>query len=802
MHRNNKSREELLAEIESLHSRIHDIEESIVLAGSITSATDKTSHGTDDSKIKKDHNEFYHSLLSRLPDIIIVHVNGLIVYANQAVTKVSGYTPEEVIGKNIYDFVANNDTSRIKNYHARRSMNEEVPEMYETKIINKSGMLVDVEVRVAIVDYLGAEGRLIVATDISESKKAALIDERFRNLAEMLPEIIYETDAEGYLTFANRVGIEIFGYDPSDTGMKIHFTKMFPPEEIEKVLNSRKRTVENNDIRRVEFNAIKKDGSVFPIMINTVPIIIDGKVAGTRGIIVDISDRKKIEEHLAAETEKLSVTLRSICDAVITIDNEDSITLMNSAAEKLTGHTFAECSGNVCSHLLSFIKEKDGMPLPPVIESIRSGRKPFPDDTEIALIRNDDSHIPVEANAAPLLGLDNTITGAVIVIRDITESRKIEENRLKTIKLESVGLLAGGIAHDFNNSLTSILGNISLARLAIPESHDINMLLIEAEKASVRAKNLTKQLLTLSMGGNPVKNSSSIKDLVSECASFVLRGSNVAYKINMPENLPRIDIDEGQIFQVLNNLIINAVQAMPGGGSVAIDGSLVFLTDNNDQFLDRGDYIKISVSDTGTGIPPEHLQKIFDPYFTTKPGGHGLGLATTYSIVTKHGGHIEVSSVPELTRFTFYLPAKSNENESDSKAPAAAYDAPCKILVLEDGESIRSFLSRVFEKSGYTSVMTHDGSMTISEYRKAKESGKPFDIVMLDLTIPGGIGGKQVISELIQIDPSVKAIAASGYFNDSIMSDYKKYGFKARISKPFAINELKETITLLLENHS
>ncbi len=379
----------------------------------------------------------------------------------------------------------------------------------------------------------------------------------------------------------------------------------------------------------------------------------------------------------------------------------------------------------------------------------------------------------------------------------------LEEERQKIERLESVGTLAGGIAHDFNNVLTGIMGNIGLAMRAvgIGDKDRATRRLEEAEKASLRARDLTQQLLTFSRGGAPIKKTVSIAGLLKESAVFALRGSKARCDFNIPDDLRSVDIDEGQINQVIANLVINADQAMPEGGVLKIGARNTVIKRKAASPLPRGNYVEITIEDCGVGISKGHLERIFDPYFTTKQKGSGLGLATTYSILKKHGGHITVNSQRDAgTIFHIYLPASKEQTASKEEIKEIGTLVPGKgrVLVMDDEETIREMLSTMLPLAGYEVVLTEDGTEAIEQYAKAKESGHPFDAVIMDLTIPGGMGGKQAIKKLLEIDPDAKVIVSSGYATDPLMSDFKRYGFSAVITKPYSVAQIEKTLHDLL----
>jgi nitrogen-specific signal transduction histidine kinase/ActR/RegA family two-component response regulator len=387
--------------------------------------------------------------------------------------------------------------------------------------------------------------------------------------------------------------------------------------------------------------------------------------------------------------------------------------------------------------------------------------------------------------------------------RDITERKKIEEEHIKNEKLESLGLLAGGIAHDFNNILTAIMGNISLARASVDTQSLISRLLIEAEKASVRAKDLANQLLTFAKGGAPNKKSDTIFDILMESSEFVLRGSNVRANYIISNDLWPVEIDEGQISQVIQNLVINAQQAMPEGGTIEIRAKNVKITpeEEREPFLKAGDYIKIQIRDNGMGIPPAYIQKVFDPYFTTKNKGSGLGLSISYSIIKRHEGYITVvSELGKGTTFSIFLPAWSDQVLSMKENKKSLVFGKGRVLIMDDEEPVRNIGEEILKHLGFEVVSATDGAEILELYRKEKLSGRPFDLVILDLTIPGGMGGKETMQKLIEMDPDVKGVVSSGYSDNLVMSEFQKYGFRGIVPKPYKIEEFSQAVAAAMNS--
>ncbi len=389
----------------------------------------------------------------------------------------------------------------------------------------------------------------------------------------------------------------------------------------------------------------------------------------------------------------------------------------------------------------------------------------------------------------------------LVIFTDITEEEGRREEAIKAQKLESLGILAGGIAHDFNNILTAILGNISYAELFLEDGHKAASALREAERASERAAELARQLLTFARGGEPLVTDVSAARLVEESVSLVLRGSNVKSLLRLTDDLPPLKADAGQISQVFNNLVINAVQAMPEGGTITVTAEKVELPPHNRLDLPTGGYLLISFKDEGCGIPPENQKKVFDPYFTTKSHGSGLGLASAHSVISRHGGYIELSSVlGEGTTFNIYLPVSDSslpENDDVPCKPATDIPHDLSILVMDDEDTICELMRRMLATVGCRAAICRDGAEAISLYRSALDAGTPYFAVIMDITIPGGMGGIEAAQRILELDPGARLIVSSGYSNDSALADFRNYGFCDAMTKPYKVTELANALQRL-----
>ena len=497
---------------------------------------------------------------------------------------------------------------------------------------------------------------------------------------------------------------------------------------------------------------------------------------------------------LAAEKERLAVTLRSIGDGVITTDTAGKVVLVNQMAEQLTGWSQAEACGRSLVEVFQTIDQKTRAGLPNTIASVLQTGQLAETTTPVVLVSRNGAERVIATSAAPIQDAGKLV-GVVLAFRDVTEWQKLEEERLRASKLESIGILAGGIAHDFNNILMAIVGNVSLAEQFAREQPELRPLLLEAQKAGWRARDLTHQLLIFARGGAPIKETAVLTDIIKDSARFVTPGSNVHCEFSLAHDLWPVEADKGQLSQVIANLVLNAVQAMPEGGTVQVRAENLALSAPASLPLPAGRYVRVSVQDHGIGIKPEHLPKVFDPYFTTKQRGSGLGLATAYSIVRRHDGLIRVSSqLGQGSLFEVYLPASAKAPPPPPEPCPPPQPGQGTVLVMDDEPAVLEVCKASLKQLGYEVLLARDGAEAVRLYREAQQAAVPITALILDLTVPGGMGGKETVKRLLELDPQVRAIVSSGYSNDPVMADFRAHGFCGVISKPYAVEQLAEAL--------
>ncbi len=504
----------------------------------------------------------------------------------------------------------------------------------------------------------------------------------------------------------------------------------------------------------------------------------------------EIQDRVRAEEALKLSEENFRSLIENSLDLITVTDGNGVILYDTPSLERLLGYSPYELRGR---RVFDFVHHDDLMACRNAF--VRVIERPGTVESIVVRVRHRSGSWSIfEAIGKSMTDYTGS-TKVIINSRDITERRRMEEELAKVQKLESLGVLAGGLAHDFNNLLTGIMGYISLARMVEQPDARVPELLQRAEQASLRAKDLTRQLLTFARGGEPIKKVESLSGIIRDMSEFVLRGSGTKCVISMPDDLWSAEVDAGQIGQVIGNLVTNASEAMAGGGTVTVSGRNLQITPGEIPPLSAGSYVMITVGDHGEGIPEELIPKLFDPFFSTKPKGTGLGLTSAYSIMRRHKGQILVeSAVGRGTAFHLYLPASGQDIETGVARDVQAVSGNGRVLLMDDEETVRDVAGEMLTSLGYSVTVTADGDAALQEYQKALDNGDSFDAVILDLTVPGAMGGKEAVRRLRDIDQGVRAIVSSGYSTDPVMADFRDYGFSGVVTKPYNIAELSEAV--------
>ena len=505
---------------------------------------------------------------------------------------------------------------------------------------------------------------------------------------------------------------------------------------------------------------------------------------------------KTVEQTLWRSEEMLGTLVDTIPSAIYMKDTQGRIILVNEAYERIAGKTRDSIVGELER---SVLPEDTALQNGRVDRWVLSDGKQFRHEFEM---ESEGRHRVFEAVKTPVKNGDGQVVGLLGILNDVTDSRLIQEELLKAVRLESVGQLAGGIAHDFNNLLTVILGAASLAARRTEQGQDPGNTLIRLQEAAHKAKALTHRLLTFSTGGAPIKSITDFRELLEEAVELALSGTTIRCVFEFPSELHMVHCDRSQLSQAIRNIVINAVQAMPGGGTIKVSASNVRVSDsrirgNQDEGeslpLESGEYIRFCIRDHGSGIPRDISSKIFDPYFTTRDKSTGLGLPTAYSVLRRHRGFLRFEPPPGGgAAFFGYLPSAGDA--SDQRVVEKASVGNLRVLVMDDEPMVLETIGGMLEALGHSAGLADSGETAVRMYQEAIEAGKPYDLLILDLTVPGGIGGEETLRTLRKSHPDVKAFVSSGYSNNPIMANHERYGFVGVIAKPYHLDQLGDTI--------
>ena len=635
--------------------------------------------------------------------------------------------------------------------------------------------------------------------DLSERKRAEEAiresEAKFKVMAEQSIVGIAIIQDE-LLKYVNPKFAQLHGYQVAELvdtpAMKLVFPDDIPIVEQQRI-KRRSREDSNFECRKVT-----RSGKIIDAEIYTAVANYQNKPAAI-SIVIDVTERKQAEEAVRKSEEFVRNILDTVDEGFIIIDQNFCILTANKAYCGEVAEKRDQIIGRHCYE----ISHRISRPCYEVGEECPVRRAFDTGEQHSALHRHVDAQgamTYVEVKAFPIKDGSGTITSVIETINNITERHLLEEEHLKSEKMAAIGTLAGGIAHDFNNLLQGIFGYISMAKNTLEQKERSRTMLEQAEKALHLAVNLTTQLLTFSKGGSPLKKATNLRPVMENAVKFALSGSSVDYLMMFDEGLRMVEADDGQIAQVIQNIVLNADQAMPLGGKILITAKNVEVTQKSlPPLLTAGSYVAIAIQDNGIGIAPKLLPKIFDPYFTTKEKGSGLGLATSYSIIKNHGGIIDVlSEVGKGTTFSVYLPAIEVQEEPAEDGTIFSVIRPGKILVMDDEELIRDIASELIMSLGHEVQVAENGETALEMYRAAMEAGRPYDIVILDLTIRGGMGGMEANERLLAINPDVKTVVSSGYSDNAMLSKYQLHGFQSCLKKPYGLEALKWTLDSLL----
>jgi PAS domain S-box-containing protein len=751
--------------------------------------------------------ELYRTLFEQSPDGIIVvdPETALPVFYNDRALELLGYSREEFAALGTADFEALLAEEHIRGH--LETMLSSGSDRFEIRVRKKSGEVLHVQTFSRLVSVAGKCYFQNVFRDITTQKQteAALreSEERFDFVLKGSELGYWDWNIETGEVQRNERWAGMLGYTLQEIEFTVNqWTDLIHPDDRAlawQAINDHLMGV--TPTYKVEYRMLCKDGQ-YKWILDRAGIVqrhADGRPLRMSGTHADITDRRRAADDLRQLASEWQATFDATNDVVWLLDPEWRVKRSNRKAAETFSRPVEDMLGKHCWEIACGSERPDpGCPVFHMRESLRR---------ESCEMKIGDRWFEIAVD--PILDDKGELTGIVHIMSDCTEQIRMEEQLRTTQKLDSIGVLAGGIAHDFNNLLCGIVGNISLARMMVETGNKAADLLLNAESACDSASQLSHRLLTFAKGGEPVLKATDIRDLLANSIDFALSGSNVAAQFDIAKGLPVLRVDVGQMRQVFSNLALNARDAMPAGGTLYVSAEHV--RDQGECCLagSGGTCVNIGFRDEGPGIRPEIISRVFDPYFSTKEmgsrKGQGLGLSICHTIVTKHGGNIRVVSAPgEGATFTICLPVVEPDGETlpdTGAAEDAGEIVPNRhILVMDDEEWIRTLLRDMLQHFGHRTMTTPDSRSAVEAYRAALEQDDPFDVVILDLTIPGGSGGLETLNELRRISPGIRAVISSGYSDDPIMTDYQQYGFTAAIAKPYTTSCLRELLDRVMDD--
>ncbi|WP_319586698.1 PAS domain S-box protein [uncultured Desulfobulbus sp.] len=731
---------------------------------------------------------------------------GVILEANRTIAKMLGISQGDLINQPFFLFIDGKDQDVFCLHNTQNDVFD--PQVCELRMVKQNGTKFWAHLATTAVRTTSGqlECRLVISdiTDRKQAEEAVHASEaQYRRIVETAQEGIWAVDESGKTTYVNPQMAKLLGHDPQEM-MGRPFADFISPEETGEYLQ-RMQSRKQGQSETCECRFRHKEGREVWVLVSATPQRDShGRFLGSFAMLTDITKRKRAEEALQQSEQRaneaknlLKLVLDTIPVRLFWKDLTSTFMGCNRLFAEDAGFQVPEEVIGLDDYSMGW-KEQAERYRRDDLEVMTSG-KPKLQYEEIQTTP-DGKQIWLSTSKVPLRNTQGEIIGVLGSYEDITRRKWAEEELLKAQKIESLGLLASGIAHDFNNILMVIMGNISFAKTNISPTDNAYERLTTAETAALKAQKIALQFLTFAKGGAPVKHSVSVANLVKSYGRLTLSGTLSTCEYVIPDDLWRIDADEGQIGQVVTNILINADQAMQDGGVFKVNCENVMIS-GDDLPMKSGRYVKISITDPGKGIPEEYLSRVFDPYFTTKEKGNGLGLTSAYSIVKKHEGYLTVESTEGAgATFTFFLPASLSSATVPRLEEPQGEDERQKILVMDDDAMVRDILGAMLERLGHEAAFATDGAQAVEKFVQAQQSGAPFDVVIMDLIVPDGMGGREAMERLQSIDPHVKVIVSSGYSSNSVMADFESYGFRGVMAKPYRFSDLRKKLREVILN--
>jgi len=788
-----------------------------------------------------------HAILDNAPVYVFMTRNERITYVNKRTFEDSGAgNREELIGRKVQDLVAPPFKDLMERRFRTLFQKKKSAPQANIQLVNLKGKVIDITIQSIPIRHQSEDLVITFAIDISEIKRTECklkeSERLYKTLTESIPDYIYLLDRQGRVTYRNRY-LAQFRTDPLG---KLQ-DEIFPPESAKKHMEVINRVFSSREpSTRVEY--IPYHGNNNGIYFENRIIPVKGGTAGFNsilGITRDITQQIKTEEALKNSNTELALYAK--IDALLLCCHGND---MYGEIMELLSRTFsADCGifgyidetgelvaprlpknlARKCAIIKLPLHLKIRRNSPPVFgaaisakgriirlkqpHKLFNGRLKISEVINVPLIFNHKAIgiIMLARRKGAFTGGDlnrlkeisrhlaPTLNARLEHRKQEVENRKMITEFINAQKIESLGVMAGGIAHDFNNMLAGVMANLSLLAIDVPkERKDWHEMITEAMEAAENSRYLAQQIITFAKGGNPTRKNLNFGVLTKKAARFAVRGSNCTPRFEINDDLWHANCDEIRITQVIHNIVLNSIQATPKGGNITITASNERISDDSTWPLRKGHYIKLSIHDNGSGITPENQKKIFLPFFSTKVGGKGLGLAMAYSIIRRHNGHITVESSPgKGARFTIYLPAATGSKSEGTIADKslAITKGHGRVLIMDDNAMAARALSKMVGRLGYTPVAAHKGEKVLQLYFNAEKAGRPFKAVIMDLVMPGAMGGKEAVQLLKKLHPKAKVIVSSGYYDAPVLADHAAYGFDAALVKPYKIHELSKVLS-------
>jgi len=734
----------------------------------------------------------FRTFFESMTDMIFVGTpEGRVLFTNAVTTKTLGYSAEELAVMHMLDLHPKGRRQEAEAIFGAILKGEQ--NSCPLPLARKDGSLVPVETRAWQGRWDGVDCIFGISKNLTAEQEA---QHRFETIFDNNPTpMALSTIPDGRFIDVNNAFLKTLGYGKDEligktsAGLGIFLR----PERVEMIRDS---LLSDRHIADRELQVRCKNGEILDGLFS-------GEVIGNQGrqyfltVMTDITESRKMARELEESKALTEAVVENVPLMIFLKEASDlRFVLFNRAGEELLGHDRADLLGKSD---LDFFPPEQAAHFMAKDREVLEGKASVLDIPEEPILTAQKGQRLLHTQKVCIHGADGATKYLLGISEDITERKKSESTLANLQKLQSLGTLAGGIAHDFNNILTGIMGNLSLLQSEVKSGSEALEMIKEAQEACGTAKSLSHQLLTFAKGGSPIIKTQNLRPLLQQAAGFATRGSNAHCVFDFGEGPLAVKVDKEQISQVIQNLVINATQAMPEGGDITIKSHIVTLGEKEIPPLAPGRYVRVTVRDQGEGIAAAHLPKIFDPYFSTKAQGRGLGLSVCYSIMAKHDGLISVDSKSgEGAVFTLLFPAADAADIPNELEPAAITTGSGRVLVMDDDAQVSRVLTRMLKNLGYQPDAVEDGQAACDAYKKALQAGRPYAAVILDLTVPGGMGGKEAMVELKAIDPQAKAIVSSGYSEDTIISEYAAHGFSGALTKPYVVNEVSAALRRII----